>query len=252
MSCTAPIFILGTTRSGTSALHLALLNALQHKGDGEGHFFESILQLLSSIDTIYASEASKLSGTFIHHVQKDFFIEDIFHLYARVYRKLLGELFIDKTPTHEAIRSAQYIHKVFPAAKVIYMQRRGIENVLSKQRKFPNTEFSLLCNEWRACIVEWRKVRQLLTSYIQIEQFELHSNTVTVIDKISSYLDLTEAESHALKRHLSDNTIEQTSNAPPANIANCGFTDEENNVFLEICGGCMREEGYSLTESYYL
>jgi len=252
MSITTPIFILGANRSGTSALHLALLHALKHKGYGEGHFFETILKMYECAEKIFDTEATKIKGTFIGNISHKDIKEGLHGFYAGIYKNYLGECFIDKTPTYAAIDSSPVINEVFPSARIIYMQRRGIENVASKQRKFPDQDFAKACNAWKSCINCWRGKKGLLNNYLEIDQYNLRHHLDKETERLKNYLELTQEEIDAVKKFLTEEKIEETGPNTVPSIDTVGFSDDEKSVFLEMCSDTMKEEGYSTSESYFL
>jgi hypothetical protein len=252
MATKDPIFILGTTRSGTSALHVALMTSLKIRGFGEGHFFETISSLQNLIDIRFNSQAVDVPGNFLHNLDRNYIDEEIYLFYKSIYYKYFGGTFIDKTPSFGAITTSPLIHKVFPNAKIIYMQRRGIENIASKIRKFPNMSFEDCCNEWKECILAWRKAKTLVGNYIELEQFRVYNCEQIELLKIAEYLELTDSQRTEFFAKLERKDIQKTGNGKPQNIDNCGFTDEQVRIFRNICGNVMDEEGYSFNENYYV
>ena len=251
MTSRPPIFVLGTTRSGTSALHVALKRSLKLEGYGEGHFFETIQKVRELFDRKFDSQAADIEGNLVNAITLPDVENDIYALYRAVYHHYVGESFIDKTPTYGAIKTAPLIHNVFPDAKIIYMQRRGIENVASKQRKFPNMAFENCCNEWSTCIRLWREVRPQLVSYIEIEQYRLYCDEESEYVKLIQYLGLNEDEGQALRSELSSKSIQRTGDGRAVSLETSGFTEEQITVFRHVCGEIMEEEGYSYTSDYF-
>src|SRR5581483_8649104 len=133
-----PVFVLGPARSGTSAITLALLQSGSYIGSGEGHLLPLSHQILSIIEQQYRL-AGMQGSTALTRVSSDAFQK----LIRRAFVKLAADLFpaprwLDKTPTVEAVRASLLMRELWPNARFIFMKRRVIENVLSRQRKFPH------------------------------------------------------------------------------------------------------------------
>ena len=251
MSTNNPVFILGTTRSGTSAIHLALLFALEHKGFGEGHFFETIAEVEKTLMKCFESNAVNVRGTFMNKLGTDGIRHELYEFYRNIFEKYVSKAFIDKTPSHAAIETAPFIKKVFPEAKIIYMQRRGIENVISKKKKFPSQSFESASNEWKQCIKTWNNVKRSLEDFLEIEQYNLKVNPQSEIDRISRFLDLTTEEQEKVFHFLTNKDIEKTSSKDAVDLEKSSFSEQEKSIFMNICGETMQQEGYSLTKSYF-
>jgi len=252
MSTKDPIFILGSSRSGTSALHLALLTNLPHGGYGEGHVFETMLPMMRVVWDFTNSRAVSVPGNFANAIGGDGMKAEVIELYRKLYHQHFGESFIDKTPTPAALQCAHWINEVFPGARVIYMQRRGIEVVLSKRRRFGYISFEEACEEWVDCIYAWKKARGRISKFLEVEQFLLQTKQEQEVARIAAFLELDEQEEAAVNAYLKENDVEKTAEADPLNFATCGMSDGEKAIFLAICGDLMKDEGYAFDESYYV
>lgn len=251
-----PLFILGTTRSGTSVLQLALLSQTRYSGVGEGHFLPLFTKLFAAVESHYEKNAmaTQITGTLLHRIPKEAIDNRILAMVKNIYeRQFDGEPFTDKTPTLEAIEAAPLIQQIWPKAKIIYCQRRGLENIASKIRKFPDQKFESACREWVACCRAWAQVRPQLSSYLELEQYDMLTKPETVVARIHSYLNLTDTESKDMVDYLTNQRPEQTgATENPKTLATMEWTDSQLAFFKKNCTAEMRKQGYSLDEKYWL
>src|SRR5210317_614333 len=99
-----PVFVLGTTRSGTSSLQTGLLRCCGYSGKGEGHLTQLIYRLNEEIDRFYSfSKAVEVKGTMANAVTKSSFRGHFITLVRAIYAESFNGQFSDKTPTIETI-----------------------------------------------------------------------------------------------------------------------------------------------------
>src|SRR2546430_17539144 len=86
-------------------------------------------------------------------------IERLAQTVRRIYRQLHPtDNFVDKTPGWPMLKALPALLVVWPNLRVVFTKRRGIENVLSRQRKFPDGVFESHCRDWAAAMETWLAV----------------------------------------------------------------------------------------------
>ena len=249
------VFILGTTRSGTSALQLSILESTRYTGNGEGHVISILPSLVEEVKKYCESHpAFGVPGTMASRLSTDDFLESLYEGLRRLYGKSFGARpFSDKTPTVEAIRSAPYLSKIWPGCRVIYCQRRAIENVASKLKKFPSDSFEKHCAEWRECMKAWECVRPFVDHYLTLDQIDLLENPHETARRVGEYLGLELGEVEALGEYLATRRPEKSiAYSERATLHSVGWDEDQKSTFLRVCGDTMRHSGYTLDASYRL
>jgi hypothetical protein len=251
-----PLFILGAARSGTSAVMAALRSASRYRGYDEGHVFPLLSNLLRTVEAYYSEAAPAIAHVAgIATIPRKYFQEGISSLFVNLMReKFETEFWVDKTPSNEMILAAPYLKKIWPSARFIFMKRRGLENLVSRQHKFSD-DFASRCSDWANAMSSWRQIRHELKGMaIEIDQLAMAREPARVAKALGTFLALERDETDRLVTRLESTRVEQTSAdiADTLDIAGVGWSDDEINMFHEICGTAMREYGYSEDKSYFV
>jgi Sulfotransferase family len=250
-----PVIILGPARSGTSVVTLGLLDSSQYEGIGEGHLLPLTRELLNTIDMYYQRHADNQADTMLGRVPSDAFQK----LVRRSFVQLARDLFptghwLDKTPTVEMVRAAPLMRELWPNARFIFMKRRVIENVLSRQRKFPHDTTDMHYSDWVAVMSAWLAVRtQLVGAALEIEHRHLVLDPCGVASEISDFLQMRDEPSARLSRFLGNQHPEQTDDNFGAvyNLEQLGLSEDEAKRMIAKCDPLMAAYGYSYSESYF-
>jgi len=248
----APILITGAARSGTSALHRALVAGAGIPGDYEGH----LLPLLAS----YRRQAARFfrgrSGAALAdpgftsaRVGEARVVSDLAALFARWIAAPHGEArWVDKTPEHEMVRDLPVLLELFPAARVVFARRRGIENVLSRQRKFPRIPFTDHCWGWAATMAAWLRVRDALGDRaLEVEQRTLSERPGAVLEDLVAFLGLGPESERSMVVALEGRRPEASRGSVddwPVELEATPWSPEQRAAFQEICGPMMAAFGY--------
>ncbi len=249
------VYILGTTRSGTSAIRNAIAQT-RFKGFGEGHTVGILADFLKSVRKAKSEgQGADVAGTALFALQEHVFLRHVFFAYERYFEKTLGSSYIvDKTPNIIPIYLAPDLAKFHKDAKFIYCSRRHVDNIKSKIKKFPNQGFSSMCREWVGCNETWLKVQDDLGDRcLSFDFFELVTEQRLVSEKMGDLLDIDQAEVSAICKYLSNERPEATAGhdlMTHSKFSELDWEDEEKEVFLDICGPLGRKMGYGL-EAYY-
>jgi hypothetical protein len=254
-----PLFILGAARSGTTAVTQALLKATPYQGYGEGHVLDLLAELYVTLDRFYLFKAEALSNphrpTTIGHVPIQFFRDGFDNLALEAMRSVFPPgAWLDKTPTANMIHIAGQLRRIWPQAKFIYLKRRAFENVASRTRKFVDTSFEVDCREWAGAMQAWRGVLpQLQGCALQLDQLYVARVPDQAAHEIADFLALDPAQTERLRQTLSADWPERTGDTfsrvyDPVEL---GWSEEQWQVFNDICGVELDALGYSRGPSYF-
>lgn len=243
------IFVIGSTRSGTSAIRNALCKT-RFKGAGEGHTIGLIQSIDDQILRYYREKTNATrQGTFLSKIDPSSLMQGICAVFANLYSEIAGsEYIVDKTPTIEPVNSLTLISKYWPEAKIIFCRRRGIDNIMSKMRKFPDVAFDAHCIEWTAIIDAWDNRRtELRLDWLEIDHYDLLHNPSETATRIASFVGLTNEEEGLMARYFCSERPEKTS-SHDSDVAldSSGWSSEQVASFLRICGTAMARCGYGL------
>jgi hypothetical protein len=249
-----PVFILGPARSGTSAITLALLESASYVGTGEGHLLPLAHALLSTIDRYY-QRGSNDSKTMLGRVSIDAFQK----LIRRSFVNLTSDLYpsvrwLDKTPTVEMVRASVLMKELWPNARFIFMKRRVIENVLSRQRKFPQDTTERHYSDWAAVMTAWLAVRDKLgEAALEVEHRRLVLDPDAVASSIENFLQLSNGAAARFRRYINNGRPEQTDDSFGATYSfdHLGLNGVEARRMTAVCDPIMHALGYSYDESYF-
>ncbi|MEO8714474.1 MAG: sulfotransferase, partial [Acetobacteraceae bacterium] len=171
-----PVFILGSPRSGTSAMAAALRAATRYRGYDEGHLISLLPQLMATIALHYRDSAQSLSSwtmlATVSQSQMEARLRAVFIDLARA--RFDTPFWIDKTPSNHMTAGVPLFAAIWPNARFIFMKRRAIENMASRMRKFSGSVFETHCRDWSDGMQLWAKVRGPLAARAQeVDQLTL-------------------------------------------------------------------------------
>ena len=247
-------YILGTTRSGTSALRNALTQT-KFKGDGEGHLVPLLADILAVVHKQKTSGlGANSSGNGIFRMSEYEMGISIFLGYEQDLQKIYGsEFIVDKTPTIELLKFSPYLNRFHSAAKFIHCARRHIDNIISKCRRFPEIPFDIHCREWIDCSLSWEEKKlQVLGNLIEFYYFDLVNNVNRVSIRVANYLALSEEERDTFSNHIGIQRAEgsnETDFGRVARFSDVEWTDKDKIDLMRICGPRGLQVGYGL--DYY-
>ncbi len=252
-----PVFILGSARSGTSAVAQGLLSATPYRGFGEGHFFDLLAHLAVASDRFYAAKGQDWSGerpTMAARIDRDFANGGIDSIAMQAARATFpGGLWLDKTPNTDMIHLAPRFARIWPGARFIFMRRRAIDNIASRLRKF-GYDFARNCEEWAASMEAWLSVRDGLGDRaIELDQITLLGAPEQAAAEIGALLDLTAVQRTRLAQQFTVERPEQTAGdaADPLSLDSMGWPAPWLEAFERRCGPMMRAYGYGTGTAYF-
>ncbi|MFI4889119.1 MAG: sulfotransferase family protein [Steroidobacterales bacterium] len=255
-----PVFVLGSPRSGTSAVAQSLITATPYAGYNEGQVLDLLIPLLRALKHFYESKAHDLPSAsrammMITKVPEEYFADGISALFADAVRPLFpSRHWCDKTPTADMIWATPSLLRIWPNAKFIFLKRRALENLLSRIRKFRGVSFEYQCSDWVACMDAWRAVRGALVGHaLELDHHFLARHPDQSAEAIGALLALAPNEVEGLTQLLSRHQPERTS-ASILDVADASAIDWDSAqwaTFERICGPTMAAYGYSRDQSYY-
>lgn len=259
-SLSYPVFVVGSPRSGTSAISNALQDALGSKGFSEGHLLP-LLDELAQTSKAYFSHpgiAAACANPFmmlskIGEQTVEALLLDAFH---GLYRQHLGgDFFIEKTPGPNMIKALPTTLKIWPDARIVFCKRRAIENIESRRRKWPDRPFATHCRGWALNMEAWLSVKPSLDpgKFVEIDQHDIVTDLPLVVGQCAALLGLGSGFEEAMRAHLTQCHHEKTTEGDYVflRLDSVDWTEEEKSQFTAICGASMAAYGYSETETYY-
>lgn len=253
-----PIFIVGSERSGTSILALAIRSAMKIPFYAEGHFLPLTNHVVSAIDNYYEKNSNAIDDKHnaISHIKRDELTNEVQSVFYNIYNSLYpSNTWLDKTPGLQMIQAVPIIAKIWPNAKFIFAKRRGIENINSRLKKFPHLPFKSQCILWSSCMKSWLEVRNsVVNSSIEIEQKDIEKNPKMISKRIGDFLNLGEESMDFIYDVFTSKRPESTSASTSVDIAlnDIGWTAEQIKIYRDYCSDISKKYGYSETADYYL
>ena len=251
----APIFILGAARSGTSALAQSLLDNTDYNGQEEGHFLDFLAHYVELLETFYCRKGDELSRfTMVQRVPRNFLLDGMKHLFIQAAHNIFPSgRWIEKTPNSDIIYITPILKEIWPNAKFVFLQRRAIENLLSRRSKFKHS-FEDDCDQWANCMKAWLEVKNILgDNSISLDHYQMVRDVDRFASELTHFLGLTQVEQERIKISLSTKKPQQTSKNLGTNktLEDLMLNSEELSVFNKLCGKYMDLYGYSCSESYF-
>ena len=254
-----PVFVLGAARSGTTAVGNGIRHAIGLQGYGECHTLPLLSAMVEAAHSYYDSpnpaSAARQEDVLLSHVSAEEWQARLTTAMRSVYANLhRGNSFVDKTPGTEMLQSLHVLMSVWPDARVVFTRRRGLENVESRRRKFPEQEFIGHCRDWSNAMLAWRDLKDAVpeSQRLEIDQHDLASDRAATTERLAGFLELEPSQRRALDDFFATETPERTSADWRAlALDELSWSGDEQSQFLEVCGAAMKEFGYSLDRGYW-
>jgi hypothetical protein len=246
------VFIAGAPRSGTSILLFAIKSVFDLPGYGESHVIPAFSQMVHALYT-YMDEFRKVDhAVFNETMLSQVSLPDVReHLYAYI-RDLYARTYptgswVDKTPSPPGVFGLAMAEKVFPDARLIAIQRNGIEVVSSYMKKF-NSTIEPACNMWRSTMEGIDTIRPLCKNLLVVDQYDFCNAPHEVSLSLASHVGLP-AKANALSRFLAGERVERSSThdwTKRLRLTETSWDAEQRAVFQTRCGTLMKELGYDI------
>jgi hypothetical protein len=246
-----PVFVLGAARSGTTAMAAALRNGAKFAGHGEGHILGLLPTFHMTLHRYYEANGEELiRETTIARVPSLYFRERINSMFRDLMVTVYPcERWVDKTPSAALIQSIPYLRTVWPEARFIFMKRSGIDNIISRERKFKTVSFEEHCQDWANVMRQWAEFKHFCgDKALEVDQWEMSNDARTIANRVSRFLGLESLEANKFAGVLENDHPEQTSGEWGRRrlLSETGWSEEQQNIFVDICGPTMIYNGYSI------
>jgi hypothetical protein len=253
-----PLFILGSVRTGTTAICEALTKGTRYKGFPEGHVLDLAIRLMGAVHTHFDFRERWIPPAISAHFQvgrfnRFYFTQEIIALLRRTAAGYTTPYWYDKTPTYQMVASVPYLAEAFPEGRFLFMKRRGLETLSSRMRRFPNSVFEAICRDWRLIMAGWRAVRGTVEGRcLEIDQLDMKREPAVTARATGSLLGCDAAETAALAATIRDASPEVTdpSSTVIGDLSSLGWTEEQIEHFRTTCGPEMEAYGYTYDARY--
>jgi hypothetical protein len=249
----SPVFLVGSPRSGTTALASAI-RAAKYNGFLEGNFLGIIERLDNAVNQYFAVFRSNDPLVLTSKISSEEVKSEIHLLLKRLFeRENPVPPWFDKSGN--LIRSIPVVLKLWPDARFIFSKRRAIENILSRITKFPNRSFEFHCQDWASIMASWRHVRETTPELkaIEVDQQDMIKSPSETAARISSFLSLTPEQQKNFSEFLRSNKPERTGPETAETIVSLqdlSWTEEQRVTFLQYCLPEMEAFGYTTDYGY--
>jgi hypothetical protein len=251
----APLFIVGSPRSGTSILARAAF-AAGYSGFHEGNFLSLLRVLERDVDRHFATFGTKDPRVLMSRIDPGPLKLALFTtLRTVVDAQQSSALWFDKSGNPEMIEAIPTIRELWPRAVFICAKRRGIENVRSRLGKFPNHAFDYHCADWARNLAAWRAVRERAPDLpgLEIDQRDIVERPEQVSRAIAEHLELDASAADAIAHAFLHERPQETrtgSAEEVVSLARTGWSDMQIERFITLCGTEMDAYGYTTDEQY--
>jgi hypothetical protein len=245
MSEDLKVFILGPARSGTSAMFYAMQTVFGLDGDGESHIMPGFQRVVFTFAR-YAEGFRGAEGVMANRLDPYAFRQLVMGHVRIIYGQMFpGGAFVDKTPGAEAIAGTPLIRDCFPQARIIVMRRSGIEVVQSHIKKF-GAGFEESCRAWAASMGAIREIQGIAQDVLELDQHDLANAPEDSAAQVAAYLGHSESMSE-LATYFETNRMDSVAEykwGTQSRLADMRWTDQEKQMFQDICGWQMEAFGY--------
>ncbi|MCI4677344.1 sulfotransferase [Rhodoblastus acidophilus] len=250
-----PVFIIGSPRSGTSALAEGMLRA-GYNGFREGNFLSLLTVLGRFIDRHFATFGNDGPKVLASVVDKEALMDSIAVVFRDVVNRHNPDApWFDKTGNPEMIEAIPTLLELWPESVFIFAKRRAIENIVSRLKKFPGHNFEYHCRDWARNMEAWRLMRDKIPrdKYVEVDQQDLIRDPTTAAAAIGHLLDLADANVAAMTQAFQKDRPQETEAGTARRVlALADLWDEPRRALFErLCGPEMKAYGYSFDESYW-
>jgi hypothetical protein len=248
----SPVFIVGSPRSGTSALAGVMRNIGYH-GFLEGNFLSLLRHTDVLVDRHYVwFPETDEERVMLANIDK----RDLKRRLFEVFRTTVNDLnpkepWFDKSGNPEMILAIPIVRELWPGSVFVFAKRRGIENVISRMKKFPNHTFEYHCSDWAKNMAAWRTIRRQLPPgcFIEVEQRDMIQQPERTAQSLCAFLQVDESAVSAAYKVMSTRRPQESSEGSASktfSLAESGWTVEQTETFLKHCETEMKEFGYTM------
>jgi hypothetical protein len=250
-----PVFIVGSPRSGTSILTIALQRA-GYTGFEEGNFLSLLTRLHEDVDAHFHNFGTDHHGVLTAHIDPCGLKTRLAEvLRAQVEPFYGGRPWFDKTGNPEMITAIPALRSLWPDAVFIFAKRRGIENLASRLRKFPQYDFAYHCRDWARNMAGWRALRAVCPDLraLEVDQRHIAEAPAATAMALGTFLNLQPAAIETIKQVFSGERPQETAPGTAVRrmtLASTGWGEDLQEQFRALCGAEMAAFHYTEDEQY--
>jgi hypothetical protein len=248
-----PVFVLGSARSGTTAMMAALRQSGRYAGFNEGHFLTLFGRLRHAVGIHYGRsvrDAAPGMNTLIANIPQQIVTEALQAAFNEIIRAIFPTgYWLDKTPGPDMIKTAPMLRRIWPEARFIFMRRAPVDNIESRRRKFPTISFKDHCRLWAESMVSWHAIRgELAEVSLEVDQLRMGLQPEQVAAEVAALLNLTERETARLLNSFQQDRPQRTGSTIThvVDIASVDWTAEEREIFQQTCAEAIELFGYDV------
>jgi hypothetical protein len=250
-----PVFIVGSPRSGTSILTIALQCA-GYTGFEEGNFLSLLTRLHQDVDDHFRDFGTNHQNVLTAHIDQDGLKAQLAALLrAQVEPFYGGRPWFDKTGNPEMITAIPTLRLLWPDSVFIFAKRRGIENIVSRLRKFPQYDFAYHCRDWARNMAGWRALRAAHPDLkaLEVDQRHIAEAPAKTAAALGDFLNLQPSAIETIGQIF---TGERPQESAPGTaerrmtLASTGWDEAQRLMFRALCGAEMAAFHYTEDEQY--
>jgi Sulfotransferase family len=245
------VFVLGSARSGTSILYLALRRVFGLSGPGESHVFPIFVRILHEFwqyrEGLVARDANN-KKLLAYRLDPKLFRAHLALFIRSFYASQFPTgAWVDKTPGAEAILAASMIMEAFPAAKIIATKRTGVEVVRSFSTKF-SSGLEEACNAWAGAMAALHQATEKFPGILVVDQYDIANSPAETAERIATYIGMPE-KSAALAEFFAGTEFDRSSThswQTRMTLADVDWGERGRRTFERICGSMMQRFDYPM------
>lgn len=206
-----PVFLVGSVRSGSTALAGALL-AAGFAGHNEGHLHPLFPALLGEVDRFYSRHWQFATpGNLLHQVPRPAFRGALIGFIRRYMDEFYGgRRWMEKTVNLESLKSVSGYLEIWPDAFVIFPRRHPLDILASRLVKFPQHSFEYHCRDLSEILSFWLNLREKLPRALELEQTRMATRPGDAAADLGRFLGLTEQQVATIAHVLRSRHPEKT------------------------------------------
>lgn len=250
-----PVFIVGSPRSGTSAL-VDVTSSIGYHGFREGNFLSLLNGINQIVDRQFQWFPNEDKKVLLPNVDKADLKRKLFESVRTVANNLNPkEPWFDKTGNPEMILAIPILRELWPSAVFLFAKRRAIENVVSRMIKFPAHPFEYHCANWAKNMASWRAVREQIPAecFMEVEQRKMVQHPEDAARELCSFLGVSDSMVPIAAQVMATHRPQESTKGSASRTCSLdasGWTKEQIDTFLKNCEAEMKAYGYTLDEQY--
>jgi hypothetical protein len=247
-----PVLVVGSPRTGTTALALGL-QAAGISGFSEGHLLMLFVRIEQTIAKYYQDEAANtLPGTLLHALP----MPKLVSAYRDLARSIVdeahdGKPWFDKTAHGGMVGCLPFFRSMWPDAKIIFTKRRPIENLQSRLKKFAHMSFAEHCADLRYVFLTWAQMRDQMANWLEVDQYDLITECEATSKAVANFLSLDSESANFLYQTVLNTHPERSAfSYEPLKFSSLDWDTEKKETFVTQLGDVMKLYNYGY-ERYF-